>query len=68
MDLNEDYDHIKNVCKLGKGVKCCKYLVGGAKGLECMRIDEANKKVIDDNWNQVEHIAQGDNCRGYNYR
>ena len=57
--------HVENVCKIGQGALCCKYLVIGMKGYECMRVSPENKKVIDDNWKTTAHVAQGDNCAGY---
>lgn len=57
-------EHIKNICKIGQGADCCKYLVMGAKGFECMKVDQANKQVIDYNWKTTPHVAQGDNCKG----
>jgi hypothetical protein len=58
--------HVNNVCKMGQGASCCKYLVmAPGKGWECMRTDPANKKVIDDNWAKTPHVAQGDNCNGF---
>ena len=56
--------HALDVCKMGKGSACCKYLVAGTKGLES-KVDPADKKVIDDNWAVTPHVAQGDNCKGY---
>lgn len=64
MTLHENQDYIRNTCKIGQGTECCKYLVCGAKGFECMRDDPENKKVIDNAWNNSK-IAQGDNCKGY---
>jgi len=57
-------NHVNNICKMGQGADCCKYLVMG-KAWECMRVDLTNKKVIDDNWAVTPHVAQGDNCNGY---
>jgi len=56
--------HVKNVCKLGQGAECCKYLVMGTV-FECMKTNSSDKKVIDDNWAKNPHVAQGDNCNGY---
>ncbi len=58
--------HVIDVCKMGAGAECCKYLVAGTKGFECMRVSAENKKVIDDNWARNAHVAQADNCNGYN--
>ena len=57
-------DQIKNVCKIGQGAACCKYLVVGANGFECMKVDRMARAMIDKNWEQIKHIAQGDNCDG----
>lgn len=57
-------EHVKNVCKIGQESKCCKYLVAGSQGFECMKLNPANKNVIDTNWAQHPHVAQGDNCEG----
>ena len=57
-------NYLKHVCKIGQGAECCKYLVAGSKGFECMRIEPANKSIIDKNWARTKHVAQGDNCMG----
>ena len=56
---------IQDVCKIGQGAECCKYLVVGARGFECMKINQANKEMIDKNWAVTHHVAQGDNCEGH---
>lgn len=53
-----------NICKVGQGAACCKYLVF-SKHMECCKDNPYNKKVIDDNWATTPHVAQGDNCKGY---
>lgn len=57
--------HIKDVCKIGQGFNCCKYLVMGVNGFECMKLDENDKRLIDNNWNDSK-AAQSDNCNGKN--
>jgi hypothetical protein len=56
--------YIKDVCKIGQHAACCKYLVIGTEGFECMKVNPANKNIIDRAWEQDEHVAQGDNCEG----
>lgn len=56
-------EYIKNVCKIGQGPACCKYLVMGS-GWECMKATPGGKATIDTNWAIHEHVAQGDNCEG----
>lgn len=55
---------INKVCKIDQSYECCKYLVVGAKGFECMKITSSSKRLIDQNWAINEHVAQGDNCKG----
>lgn len=57
--------YIDKVCKMGYGASCCKYLVMGTKGFECMKTDPKSKKVIDDDWAKTPHVAQSDNCKGF---
>jgi hypothetical protein len=57
-------EHLNAICKIGQGAACCKYLWAGGKGFECMKVDEGSKKIIDENWAKVHHVAQGDNCGG----
>jgi hypothetical protein len=54
-------EYIKNVCKIGKGHDCCRYLLCGAVGFECGKLG-ALKGVID---SSVQYMsAQADNCEG----
>lgn len=57
-------DHIQNICKIGQGDLCCRYLVVGSAGFECMKISPGNKATIDKAWANSDHVAQGDNCAG----
>lgn len=36
----------------------------GVEGFECMKLNPVSKRVIDSNWANTEHVAQGDNCDG----
>jgi hypothetical protein len=66
MTNEEIKKQITEICKVGQGEKCCKYLVAGAAGIECAKISDF-KNVIDKNWLENEHIAQGDNCEGKDF-
>jgi len=61
-------EHVKNVCKIGQGPECCKYLTftcnGPEMGWTCEKTKERNKQAIDAKWATEEHVAQGDNCEG----
>jgi hypothetical protein len=34
-------EHVKNVCKIGQGAACCRYLMAGPGGFECAKIAPA---------------------------
>lgn len=65
MSLNLNLAHTENLCKFGKGFETCKYLIFGMGGFQCAKDNPENKKSIDDNWASNPHVAQGDNCVGY---
>jgi hypothetical protein len=56
-------DHVRNVCKLGQGNVCCRYLVISAKGFECMKNTEM-KAYLDSRVLMETMVARGDNCDG----
>lgn len=54
-------EHIVNVCKIGQGKDCCRYLLCGATGFECGKLGPL-KGMLD---NRVSYmLAQSDNCEG----
>jgi len=54
-------EHIKTVCKPGKGKKTCAYLSGGSNGLKCAKFSPL-MNIIGDRLRKKEMRAQGDNC------
>jgi hypothetical protein len=56
-------DQIKNVCKIGQGSDCCRYLMMGPKGFECAKHTEL-KTLLDKRVMLKTITAQGDNCEG----
>ena len=57
-------EHIENICKIGQGGECCRYLICGAGGFECAKHTEL-KDVIDQRVSNNIMTAQGNNCEGY---
>lgn len=57
-------DYIRNVCKIGQGAECCKYLLLASTGFECAKVNPLDKTTVDKVWATTEHVAQGDNCEG----
>ena len=58
--MSIDKDRLHNICKIGKGADCCKYLGAGAKGIECLKLTPF-KEMLD---RKVGMVAQSDNCEG----
>jgi hypothetical protein len=58
-----DKKHIEEVCRRGQGAQCCKYLVAGAGGFECGKLDATLRQTID--WASKTYTARADNCPGY---
>lgn len=56
--------YIRDVCKIGQGSKCCKYLLMAPTGFECAKSNPGEKEMIDINWALHAHVSQGDNCEG----
>lgn len=58
-----DFDQVKDVCKIGQGAECCRYLVTGANGFECAKLTSL-RLTIDNRVEQGTFTARGDNCPG----
>ena len=56
--------HVKDICRIGQGLDCCRYLIAGREGFECAKLTSL-KKLLDDRVLQDNITAQGDNCNGY---
>lgn len=54
-------EHIKDVCKIGQGQDCCRYLVCGPNGFECHKVGSL-KGAIDSR--ALYMTAKGSNCKG----
>ena len=55
--------YLKEVCKIGQGAECCRYLIAGHKGLECAKLTDL-KKTIDLRVEAKMFTAIADNCEG----
>ena len=56
-------EHVKETCKIGQGHLCCRYLVMGGRGFECVK--HTSMATLLDNRVETETIvARGDNCDG----
>ena len=52
---------IIDVCKMGQGADCCRYLICSGNGFECAKTTSL-KDIIDTRVNQMN--AKSDNCGG----
>lgn len=60
-DFTSEYQ--REVCKIGQGAACCRYLTAGAGGFECAKRGSLSLRLEIDS--RVERMtAQGDNCDG----
>jgi hypothetical protein len=60
-DLTDDWT--RNVCKIGQGAACCRYLTMGPDGWNCER-NASLKATIDERVAAGQFTARGDNCEG----
>lgn len=56
-------EHVKTVCKIGQGNDCCRYLVMGSQGFECVK-NTSLRSTLDSRVAMNAIVAQGDNCEG----
>lgn len=54
---------ITDVCKMGKGYDCCRYLVLGSSGFECVK-GNPMAYTLDARAEAKTMTARGDNCEG----
>ena len=53
----------KEVCKIGQGNECCRYLTLSSLGFLCGKHTEL-RSVLNAKVDRGEMVAQGDNCEG----
>lgn len=49
-----------SICRLGQGEECCAFLVGGADGFECWRMNYPMNTVIFQRLEEGQMIAKGE--------
>jgi hypothetical protein len=61
---NQEY--FKEVCRIGQGHACCRYLaVRGGDGFVCAKLDQSMKQYLDQRVADQDMVARGDNCPGF---
>ena len=61
MEITKEY--MDEVCKMGQGADCCRYITVGAEGFLCAKDDPYLKPAIDRR--VIQMTAKGDNCDGW---
>jgi hypothetical protein len=56
-------EQVRNICKAGQGNACCRYLVIGPMGFECVKSTDL-KDYLDARVAMETMVARGDNCEG----
>lgn len=58
--------YVEEICKIGQGKACCRYLlmVAGRGGFSCGKLDPEFKATLDARVAAKTINAQGDNCAG----
>lgn len=56
--------HLYDVCKIGQGRDCCRYIIGDGKGLHCAKLAVSLKEEIDRRVLFNAMTARADNCAG----
>ena len=62
MSLSKKY--MKEICKIGQGAHCCRYLICGSKGFECAKLHQDLMAALDMRVASGTMTARGDNCEG----
>ena len=58
-------EKLKQVCRVGQGKECCRYVGLGGSGFCCLKLVPSAKAQLDFRVLALEDItAQGDNCEG----
>lgn len=57
-------NHIDEVCKIGRGHDCCRYLTMGPGGFHCAKFGE-HSTLLDKRAADKTMVARGNNCDGW---
>jgi len=55
--------HLRDICKLGQGAKCCRFAIASDQGIVCCKGSNL-EHAINARVALGKMIAQGDNCPG----
>ena len=55
--------YLNEVCKIGQGADCCRYIASGKDGIVCLKLTDL-KETVDKRVKDGLFTATGDNCEG----
>jgi hypothetical protein len=58
-----DKERLREICKLGQGADCCRYITAGPDGIRCQKFTSVGR-YIDARVLEGTFVARGDNCPG----
>lgn len=56
--------HLKEVCKIGQGTECCRFLIASSAGFECAKNIPGMEDYLREHWGDIPRHSHGDNCEG----
>lgn len=57
-------DFVREICRMGEGSRCCRYLSADGAGFHCLKLEADLALVIDAKVARGAAHACGDNCAG----
>lgn len=57
-------DRLKDVCRMGQGSACCRYLLVDGDGIHCGKLAPVWARQVDDRVKRGVFVANGNNCEG----
>lgn len=57
-------DRLKEICRMGQGSACCRYLLADGDGIHCGKLVSIWARQIDDRVRRGMFNAIGNNCEG----
>lgn len=64
-NIIKDQQHVTDVCKLGAGAECCRYLAMGGPGFQCLHDHPTLRFVVDRRVDTGNLTAVAINCDGW---
>jgi len=63
MGVIDNFEHLRDICKVGMGAEACRYLMMVQHGWKCAKLTTA-RTLIDQRVAEGQFHSLGDNCEG----